>query len=257
MRILAALCLILFASLPALAQPRQQPAQNAQNGQTLTRDWLRIPRDDRTAYMTGASAGVRAYAESQPGTPMPAMVVVSRAVSAMDRAARDPLTSGQPMMQMALKAVMDSQDRGIHFVESGGHVRDPQFDQRILFDYPWLQPLDLEGFVATPYTPHDTFADSWKSAYQHQKLFFIQGFGDMAAARCLDAFGDTPKGRDCLRPLLPLPPEAVVAQMDQIYRDRRFAKSGYDLVIRAALVRMVGGDWEKILLSQPTERGTR
>jgi len=245
MRILAVLCLILFASLPAFAQPKQQ-----QSGPPQVKDWLRMPREARTAYMTGASAGVRAYAESQPGTPMPAMVVVSRAVSTMDSAARDPMLSRQPLLQTALKAVMDAQDRGQHFVEVGGHVRDPQFDRRILFDYPWLRPLDLEAFVATPYAPNETFADSWKSAGQTLKLFFIQGFGDMAAARCMETFGDTPKGQACLRPLLPLPPEAVVASMDQIYRDRRFAKSGYDLVIRAALVRMVGGDWEKIASGQ-------
>lgn len=244
MRILAILCLILFSSLPAFAQQKQP--QQQQNGTPLTKDWLRIPRDARTSYMTGASAGVRAYAESQPGTPMPAMVVVSRAVSAMDRAARDPMLSRQPLLPTALKAVMDAQDRGTHFVEKGGQVRDPQFDRRILFDYPWLRPLDLDAFVPTPYAPNETFADSWKNAGQPLKLYFIQGFGDMVAARCMETFGDTPKGNACLRPLLPLPPEAVVAQMDQIYRDRRFAKSGYDMVIRAALVRMVGGDWERI-----------
>jgi len=44
-----------------------------------------------------------------------------------------------------------------------------------------------------------------------------------------------------------LPIDAVIASMDTIYRDNRYANAGFDLVIRAALAKMVGDDWQKIL----------
>ena len=86
-----------------------------------------------------------------------------------------------------------------------------------------------------------------KSGRKEQKLFFIEGFGDMVVWSCLKAYGDTPAGQSCAKPLLPLPPELVAATMDAIYRDPRFKTSGYDLVIRAALRKMTGGDWEAVL----------
>jgi hypothetical protein len=247
MRVLTALFLILVFALPALAQPQTQ-TQGQSKGPALAGQWSRMPRDARTCYMTGAAAGARAFAETQPGTPMPARIDVPQAVTNMDHFASDPTFSRLPMMAVALKAIMAAQDTGIRFVESGTHVRDPQFDAKLLFDDPEFWPINLEVFVPTSIAgAKPTFAHAWLATIEAQKQLFAEGFGDMAAAQCLERFGDTPSGSKCLKPLLPLPMNAVIASMDTIYRDKRYANAGFDLVIRAALAKMVGDDWEKIL----------
>lgn len=251
MRALTALLLILLLASPALAQPRPQTqtqAQSQSKGPALAGQWSRMPRDARTCYMTGAAAGARAFAVTQPGTPMPARIDVPQAVTNMDHLSVDPMYNRLPMMAVALKAIMSAQDTGIPFVESGTHVRDPQFDAMLLFDDPEFWPINLEGFVPTPIPgAKPSYAHAWLATIEAQKQLFAEGFGDMAAAQCLERFGDTPSGSKCLKPLLPLPMNAVIAAMDTIYRDKRYANSGFDVVIRAALAKMVGDDWEKIL----------
>lgn len=251
MRLLTALALTLLLAFPALAQPQPQSKGSSQSqpkGPTPAGQWSRMPRDARTCYMTGAAAGARAFAETQPGTPMPARIRVDQAVTNMDHLSSDPMYSRLPLMAVALKALMAAQDSGISFVETGKHVRDPQFDSKILFDRPWLEPINLEGFVPTELPGRKpSFAQSWLATIEAQKQLFAEGFGDMAAAQCMERFGDTSAGNKCLKPLLPLPMNAVIAEMDGIYRDHRFAEAGYDLVIRAALAKMVGDDWQGIL----------
>lgn len=238
--LLPVLLLIFAAASDCLAADPQGPPPAGQ--------WQRMPRDARTCYMTGAAAGARAFAESQPGTPMPARIDVPQAVTNMDHLASDPMFARKPMMEVALKALMAAQDTGTPFTESGAKLRDVHFDAMLLFDDPGFWPIDMDNFVPTPIPgAKPTFAHAWLGAIEAQKLLFTQGFGDMAAAQCLGRYGDTPSGSKCLKPLLPLPVGDVIAQMDSIYRDQRYANAGFDLAIRAALARMVGDDWQRIL----------
>jgi hypothetical protein len=243
MRVLTALALNLFLVL-LLA-----PCADAQSGNpNLAGQWPRMPKDARMAYMTGAAAGARAFAETQPGTPMPIKIRVDQAVTNMDHLAPDPMNRNQPMMAVAYRALMAAQDPGKVFVDTGAPLRDVHFDDRTLFQFPWLYPINLDAFIPQTYpSPNANFGDSWHSAAQHQKLFFVQGFGDMAAQQCLSRYGDTPAGERCVKPMLPMPVELVVATMDGIYRDHQYATKGYDLVIRAALAKMTGDDWQSIL----------
>lgn len=243
MRVLPAFALAFSLVLACVfdASAQQGKSSNNQAGQ-----WPRMPRDARTAYMTGAAAGARAFAETQPNTPMPIKIRVDQAVTNMDHLASDPMNRNQPMMAVAYRALMAAQDRGVQFRETGAPLRDVHFDDRTLFEYPWLNPINLDVFIPeTSASP--SFGDSWRRAAQHQKQFFVQGFGDMAAQQCLDRYGDTPAGQRCVKPLLPMPADLVVAAMDDIYRDHRFSSKGYDLVIRAALAKMVGDDWQAVL----------
>ncbi len=235
----------LFSMLAAVLLLTAGPVL-AQNSRTQAMEWLRMPTQGRTAYLTGAAAGANAYAESQPGEHKLARVRIDMAVADMNSRLQDPLARQQSMMALAWQVIQANQDKGIPVSEAGGHVRDAQFDQRLLFDYPWLYPVNLEAFVPMS-QPKPTFAQTWLAAQNPLKLFFLEGFGDMVAERCLARFGDTPKGNACLKPLLPMPIDAVATQMDAIYRDPRYAHTGYDLVARAALLRMVGDDWQSVL----------
>ena len=243
MRVHAALLLvlILFAASPALAAQTQGPPQAGQ--------WSRMPSEAKTSYMTGAAAGARAFSEVHPDAPKPARIRVDQAVTNMDHLAADPMYRRQPLMVVALKALLAAQDTGTSVVEFGPDIRDPQFDSMVLFDYPWLAPINLEAYVPRTIQggAKPTFAHSWLAADQNQKQLFAQGFGDMVAAQCMERYGDTPKGNSCLKPLLPLPMDMVLMEMDGIYRDSRFENLGYDLVIRAALAKMTGDDWQSVL----------
>jgi hypothetical protein len=238
--LLPVLLLIFVAASDAVAAAPKAPPQASQ--------WQRMPRDARTCYMTGAAAGARAFAETQPGSPMPARIDVPQAVTNMDHLATDPMFARKPLMEVALKALMAAQDTGTRYVESGPVLRDVHFDAKLLFDDPEFWPINMDNFVPMPVPgAKPSFAQAWQKTAEVQKQLFAQGFGDMAAAQCLNRYGDTPAGSACLKPLLPLPMEDVIAQMDAIYRDPRYAGAGFDLVIRAALARMVGDDWQKIL----------
>lgn len=243
MRVFAALYLASALILASIEAASAQPGNPNLAGQ-----WSRMPQDARTAYMTGAAAGARAFAETQPGTPMPVNIRVDQAVTNMDHLAPDPLNRNQTMMAVAYRALMAAQDKGILFKDTGAPLRDVHFDDTELFQFPWLYPLDLDAFIPKTYqSPNRNFADSWRSAAQHQKQFFVQGFGDMAAQQCLDRYGDTPAGERCVKPLLPMPVDLVIATMDDIYRDKSYATKGYDLVIRAALAKMTGDNWQAVL----------
>ncbi|MFZ5426591.1 MAG: hypothetical protein ACOZEN_06430 [Thermodesulfobacteriota bacterium] len=240
MRVLLAAMMVLFTTLPAAAKDPDLAGQ-----------WRQLPRDARMSYMTGAAAGARAFALTQPGTPLPARIRVDQAVTNMDHLSADPLNAGKPIMAVAYSALMHAQDKGIEFVERGKEIRDPQFDEQILFDRPWLAPINLDNLVPREVPgPKPTFAHTWFQAAQHQKEFFVEGFGDMVYQQCLDKYGETPSGEKCLKPLLPLPPDVVLAQMDGIYRDPRYANQPYDAVIRAALLKMSGDDWKAALPSK-------
>ncbi|MFP5223670.1 MAG: hypothetical protein ACLGSA_15365 [Acidobacteriota bacterium] len=243
MRVFAALYLASALMLASIGAASAQPGNPNLAGQ-----WTRMPKDARIAYMTGAAAGARAFAETQPNTPMPVNIRVDQAVTNMDHLAPDPMNRNQTMMAVAYRALMAAQDKGIQFRETGAPIRDVHFDDQILFQTPWLYPINLDSLipVSSP-GANATFGDSWRSAAQHQKQFFVQGFGDMAADQCLTRYGDTPAGERCVKPLLPMPVDLVIATMDDIYRDHRFSAQGYDLVIRAALLKMTEGDWQAVL----------
>lgn len=236
--------LALLLVILTCAQAAAQPASSIQAG-----EWQRMPRDARLNYMTGAAAGVRAFSDVHPDQPRLAHIRVDRAVDAMDRMSADAFTANQPMMTVVYHALKDARDKGTPLViQPGQHVRDPHDDAMILFDYPWLWPLDLEGLVPTAIPgPKPTFGKSWLSANQAQKQFFLEGFGDMAADLCQKRFGHTPQGNACLRPLIPIPPNLILATMDTIYRDPQYSNLGYDVVILAALAKVNGDDWKAVL----------
>lgn len=242
MRAFAAAILALLAFIPVQALAGD-PVQAGQ--------WSRLPQDARMAYMTGAAAGVSAFAHAQPGAPKLAKVRVDQAVTNMDHLAHDPMYARKPLSSVAYQALSHAQDTGILFVEKGPEVRDAQFDAKILFDRPWLAPINLDSLVPVQVPgPGPTYARTWLDSATHQKEFFVEGFGDMVFQQCLDKYGDTPPGQACLKPLMPLPPEVVLAEMDGIYRDKRYERSPYDSVIRAALVKMAGGDWAVVLAAK-------
>jgi hypothetical protein len=230
--------------LLAAAQAAAQPAAPIQAG-----EWRRMPRDARLNYMTGAAAGVRAFSDVHPDQPRLTHIRVDRAVDAMDRMSADSFTATQPMMTVVHQALKDARDKGTPLVvQPGQQVRDPQDDAMILFDYPWLWPINLDSFVPTAIPgPKPTFGQSWLSANQAQKQFFLEGFGDMVADLCQKRFGHTPRGNACLRPLIPVPPNLVLSGMDMIYRDQQYAGLGYDVVMLAALAKVNGDDWKAVL----------
>ena len=126
--------------------------------------------------------------------------------------------------------------------------KDLRFDNRELFQLPWLEPFDLNMFLPrTETVPGWSFGTSWLGAPDHQKRDFLIGFGDMLVFCCLERFGNTAKAGACARPLLPLPPEPIIAAMDTIYRDRRFTGKSYDLVFQAAMRKLSGEDWQGFL----------
>lgn len=242
MRVLATALLALSLLTPTLARAGD-PVQAGQ--------WPRLPQDARMAYMTGAAAGASAFSQAQPGAAKLARIRVDQAVTNMDHLSRDPMYARKPISSVALQALTHAQDTGVSFVEKGSEVRDPQFDQMILFDRPWLAPIDLDALVPRQVPGSGpTYARTWLDSAQHQKQFFVEGFGDMVYQQCLDKYGDTPAGQGCLKPLAPLPPDVVLAEMDAIYRDRQFERVPYDKVIRAALAKMAGGDWRALLAAK-------
>ena len=126
--------------------------------------------------------------------------------------------------------------------------KDLRFDDRELFQLPWLEPFDLNMFIPmTETSPGWTFGKSWLDAPDHQKRDFLIGFGDMLMFSCLERFGNTSKGGACAKPLLPIPPEPVIAAMDAIYRDKAFVNKSYDLVFQAAMRKVSGEDWQGFL----------
>lgn len=127
--------------------------------------------------------------------------------------------------------------------------RDLHFDNTLLFTEPWLWPVNLDSLVPQPKTgPKPTYAQSWLAASEPEKRLFLEGYGDQVVFRCMvRGKGDNPGSRACAEPLLPLPPDPVLAAMDDIYRDPRFAEKRYDLVIQAALKKIVGDDWQGFL----------
>lgn len=128
--------------------------------------------------------------------------------------------------------------------------RDRHFDDRLLFTEPWLRPIDLDAFVPKPNSnPRPTYAQSWLAAAEHQKRSMLLGFADQVVFQCMANLGDTPKGQACVRSLLPLPVNDVLAAVDGIYRDRAYADKRYDFVIQAALRKIVGEDWRGYLAS--------
>jgi len=239
MRLLLAVLLLLMAApgSPALAEAPD-----------TARQWLRVPEGARMAYMTGAAAGMRAYSMQENGKPLLLHVRIDRAVDNMTRMAKDPIWGNKLFIAVAAIALTDAQDKGIVFVDTGKPLRDTQFDDTLLFTRPWLAPLDLNVFVPTAVPGSaPTFAQTWLSSPYPQKQSFINGFGDMVSQQCLDNYGDSQEGNACVKPLLPLPIDLVIAGMDGIYREKTWAKLPYDVVIRAVLAKMVGGDWEAIL----------
>lgn len=126
--------------------------------------------------------------------------------------------------------------------------KDLRFDDRELFQLPWLAPFDLNMFIPMAETsPGWTFGRSWLNAQDHQKRDFLIGLGDMLVFNCLERFGNTSKAGACAKPLLPLPPEPIIAAMDSIYRDTRFIGKSYDLVYQAAMRKLSGDDWQGFL----------
>jgi len=126
--------------------------------------------------------------------------------------------------------------------------KDLRFDDRELFQQPWLESFDLNMFMPMrESTPGWTFGSSWLNARDHQKREFLAGFGDLLVFSCLERFGDTGKAGACSNPLLPLPPEPTIAAMDAIYRDPRYAGKSYDLVFQAAMRKLSGDDWQGFL----------
>ncbi|WP_243439460.1 hypothetical protein [Fundidesulfovibrio soli] len=245
MRIRLNLALLLLAALfsPDWAMPEAQ-AQD----RTSTGSWAKMPANAKLCYMTGAAAGTRAFAEITPGEPKLKRVRIDQAVTNMDHFAADPLYQRQPMTVTAYRSLQMAQDKGIRFKETGEPLRDPQFDDSLLFEYPWLWPIDLDAFIPEGGRgPKPTFAQTWLKAEQFAKMFFLEGFGDMAVGLCNTRLGNTPKGQTCMKALMPLPMESVASQMDSIYHDPAYAHTGYDLVARAALLKMVGDDWRSVL----------
>lgn len=126
--------------------------------------------------------------------------------------------------------------------------KDLRFDDRELFQLPWLAPFDLNMFIPRPETvPGWTFGRSWLGAADHQKRDFLIGFGDLLVFSCLEHFGNTSQASICAKPLLPLPPEPTIAAMDDIYRDPQFTDKSYDLVYQAATRKLSGDDWQGFL----------
>lgn len=126
--------------------------------------------------------------------------------------------------------------------------KDLRFDNRDLFQLPWLRPFDLNMFVPRPETvPGWTFGRSWLDAPDHQKRDFLIGFGDLLVFSCLERYGNTSQAGACAKPLLPLPPEPIIAAMDTIYRDRQFTNKSYDQVFQAAMRKLSGEDWQGFL----------
>jgi len=140
---------------------------------------------------------------------------------------------------LSLSSAVLAQDEG----------RDIHFDNTLLFTEPWLWPVNLDALVPQPKTgPKPTYAQSWLAASEPEKDLFLEGYGDQVMFRCLArGGGDNPGSQACVKPLLPLPPELVLAAMDDIYRDPAFANKRYDLVIQAALKKIVGEDWRGFL----------
>ncbi|MFP5239644.1 MAG: hypothetical protein ACLGQW_07435 [Acidobacteriota bacterium] len=248
MRFSLNLALLLLAALfsPDLAVPEAKAQAQGQD-RTATGSWAKMPANAKKCYMTGAAAGTRAFAEITPGEPKLKRVRVDQAVTNMDHFAADPLYQRQPMILTAYRSLQMAQDKGIRFKETGEPIRDPQFDDNLLFDYPWLWPIDLDAFIPESSGSKPTFAQTWLKAEQFAKMFFLEGFGDMAVGLCNQRMGDTPKGQACMKALMPLPMDDVAMQMDTIYRDPAYAHSGYDLVARAALLKMTGDDWRQVL----------
>lgn len=237
---------VLLALFLAAAQAQAQVPDR-----TTTGDWAKMPHNAKLCYMAGAAAGTRAFAENNPPEPKLKRVRVDQAVTNMDHFASDPVYQRQPMILTAYKSLQMAQDKGIRFKETGEPIRDPQFDDTLLFEYPWLQPINLDAFIPESMPgPKPTFAQTWIKAEQFAKMFFLEGFGDMGVGLCGTRLGDTPAGKNCMKALIPLPMEDVAAQMDSIYHDQAYANKGYDLVARAALLKMVGDDWKQVLVAK-------
>jgi len=250
MRLRLNLALLLLASLFAVDFAPEEASAQSQD-RSLTASWAQMPQNAKLCYMTGAAAGTRAFAELNPGEPKLKRVRVDQAVTNMDHFAADPLYQRQPMILTAYKSLQMAQDKGIRFKETGEPLRDTQFDDTLLFEYPWLWPIDLNAFIPESVPgPKPTFAQTWLKSEQFAKMFFLEGFGDMGVGLCKTRLGDTPKGTNCMKALIPLPMEDVAAQMDSIYHDQQYARLGYDLVARAALLKMVGDDWRAVLAAK-------
>ncbi len=72
---------------------------------SLAREWERMPRDARAAYMAGAVTGLKVFNETQGGKPGQVTFVVEQAVAAMDQLTAEEFNQSLPMMAVAAAAL--------------------------------------------------------------------------------------------------------------------------------------------------------
>jgi hypothetical protein len=237
---------LLFTGLILLAAGVAMAGQ--EDRKILAGEWQAMPTDARIAYVAGAISGKRAYLGQNPDGGKTRLIMLDMALEAMNSLATNPANGQMPLMAVAANALEMAQSEVVLSPHLAQTQRDLHFDNTLLFTDPRLEPLDLDAMVPKkPSGPRPSPAASWLSAANHQKEIFLTGFGDLVVMSCLLRYGDNSQGSACARPLLPIPMGPVLSAVDDIYRDPKNAALRSDIVIRAALHKVVGDDWQGYL----------